>query len=86
MSNVEAAVSGIGSTSIINERVQMELEALLDEYEEQKIQHERQKRESLKVLQTQHLETKKQMQEQAMKDLDLLRTVIQKSTQQKDRE
>ena len=58
----------------------MELEALLDEYEEQKIQHERQKRESLKTMQTSHLEAKKQIQEQALKDLDLLRTVIQKST------
>ena len=76
ISNVEAAASGIGSTSIINERVQIELEALLDEYEEQKIQHERQKRESLKLMQTSHLETKKNIQEQALKDLDLLRTVI----------
>ncbi len=76
ISNVEAAVSGIGSTSIINERVQIELEALLDEYEEQKIHHERQKRESLKTIQTTHLEAKKQIQEQALKDLDLLRTVI----------
>ncbi len=39
-----------GSTSIINERVQIELEAIMDDYEEKKIMHERTRRDDLKRL------------------------------------
>ena len=60
----------------------MELEVLLDEYEEKKIAHERQKREAFKTLQSQHLEAKKQVQENAMKELEVLRTVLTKSSSQ----
>lgn len=44
-------MSGLdASTSVINERVQIELEQVMEEYDEQKIVHERQKREELKKL------------------------------------
>jgi len=44
-------MSGLdASTSVINERVQIELEQVMDEYDEKKIVHERQKREELKKL------------------------------------
>ncbi len=45
-----SAAEAVGSTSIINERVQIEVEALLDEYEDRKIAHERTKREELKKM------------------------------------
>lgn len=38
------------SSSHINERVQMELEQLMDDFEDEKILHERQKRDELKKL------------------------------------
>lgn len=38
------------STSVINERVQIELELIMDDFEEQKIMHERNKRDELKKL------------------------------------
>jgi len=42
-------ISGLdASTSLINERVQIELENMLDEFEEKKIQHERTRRDELK--------------------------------------
>jgi hypothetical protein len=44
-------MSGLdNSTSMINERVQIELENLMDDMEEQKIQHERLKRDELKIM------------------------------------
>jgi hypothetical protein len=38
------------NTSTINERVQIELEQLMDEYEDQKIVHERKRRDELKKM------------------------------------
>lgn len=44
-------MSGLdASTSVVNERVQFELEQLLDDHEERKIQHERSRRDELKKL------------------------------------
>jgi hypothetical protein len=55
-------ISGMdASTSIINERVQIELENLLDEFEEKKIMHERGKRDELKRLESERYEEKKRI-------------------------
>lgn len=59
-------MSGNGlETSVINERVQIELEHLLDECEERKIQHERTRREEIRRLEQERVEEKRKIQDSA---------------------
>lgn len=63
-------MSGIDSSAVINERVQLELEKIMDEGEEQKIQHERKRREELKKLETENQESKKKIEKEAKEHVD----------------
>lgn len=73
-------ISGLdGSTSIINERVQIELEQILDDYEELKIQHERTKREEFKVLEADRLNEKRKLKELAERDVEIIRRQMERS-------
>ena len=79
-------ISGLdASTSVINERVQIELENMLDEYEEKKIQHERARRDELKKLEQIAAAEKKKLQDDAKKEVDLTKSQMER-TQQKDRD
>ena len=76
-------MSGLdASTSVVNERVQLELEQLMDEYEEKKILHERQKREELKKLEQERNSLKNSIQEQAKKEVEELKKVSRKAKSQ----
>ncbi len=63
--------------SIINERVQIEVEALLDDYEEKKIAHERQRREEIKRMQDETKGEKTKLKEAAMRELESLKKTLQ---------
>lgn len=80
-----SAAEAVGSTSIINERVQIEVEALLDEYEDRKIAHERTKREELKKMDQERNAEKKRLREAAETQLEEVRKTLSK-TSMKDRE
>ncbi len=67
----------LGGGSIINERVQIEVEALLDEYEEKKIAHERVRREEIKRMQDEIKTEKAKLKEKAMKDVENLKKTLQ---------
>ena len=59
-------ISGIdNSTSMVNERVQIELEQLMDEQEEEKINYERKKREEFKIYDIDKQEQIKQLKSKA---------------------
>lgn len=67
-------MSGLdASMSVVNERVQLELEQILDDYEEKKIQHERTRRDELKKLEQEKQKTMKDIEEKAKKDLEKLK-------------
>ena len=66
----------LGGGSIINERVQIEVEALLDEYEEKKIAHERVRREEIKRMQDEIKTEKAKLKEKAMKDVENLKKTL----------
>ncbi|CDW91648.1 ww domain containing protein [Stylonychia lemnae] len=61
------------STSIINEKVQIELEQIMDDYEEKKIQHERKKREELKKLDSDKASSKQKIVDEAKMEVDVLK-------------
>ena len=63
--------------SIINERVQIEVEALLDDYEEKKIGHERQRREEIKRMQDETKGEKNKLKEAAIRELESLKKTLQ---------
>ena len=67
----------LGGGSIINERVQIEVESLLDEYEEKKIAHERVRREEIKRMQDEIKNEKAKLKEKAMKDVENLKKTLQ---------
>jgi hypothetical protein len=64
---LEANTSSVipGSTSIVNERVQMELEVLLDEFEEKKIEYGTQRREEIKRMEAEKAAEKKKIETSA---------------------
>jgi hypothetical protein len=66
--------------SIINERVQIEVEALLDDYEEKKIAHERLRREEIKRMQDETKGEKAKLKEAAMRELESLKKTLQQSS------
>ena len=74
--------------SIINERVQIEVEALLDEYEEKKIAHERIRREEIKRMQEEVKAEKARLKENAVKNVETLKKTLQQTSSNngKDRE
>lgn len=73
-------ISGMdASTSVINERVQIELEAMMEEYEEKKIMHERGRRDELKRMEQERAQEKKRLQETAQKDLEGVRTALERT-------
>ncbi len=79
-------ISGLdASTSLVNERVQIELENMLDEFEEKKIQHERTRRDELKKFEQGHAKEKKRIQEEAQKDVEYIKAQLEKNSS-KDKE
>ena len=79
-------MSGLdASTSVVNDRVQFELEQLLVDHEEKKIQHERFKREELKKLDKQKALEKKKLEERTKEDIEELKRKL-KSSSMKDKE
>ena len=81
---MQAADTSMGG-SIINERVQIEIEAILDEYEEKKIAHERQRREEIKRMQDETRNEKAKLKDSAMRDIEKLKKTLQESSM-KDRD
>ena len=73
---LQAAETSLGG-SIINERVQIEVEALLDDYEEKKIAHERTRREEIKKMQEEVKAEKLKLKESAMKDVENIKRTLQ---------
>jgi len=73
---LQAAETSLGG-SIINERVQIEVEALLDDYEEKKIAHERTRREEIKKMQEEVKADKLKLKESAMKDVENIKRTLQ---------
>ena len=71
-----AAETSMGG-SIINERVQIEVEALLDDYEEKKIAHERLRREEIKRMLDETKGEKAKLKEAAMRELESLKKTLQ---------
>ena len=65
------------SASAVDQLVQFEMENLQDDYEEQKIQHERLKREELKNLEQDKRNMKLKLQTDAERDLDELRNRLE---------
>ena len=76
---LQAAETSLGG-SIINERVQIEVEALLDDYEEKKIAHERTKREEIKKMLEEIKAEKLKLKEAAMKEVDNIKKTLQQSS------
>jgi hypothetical protein len=62
---LEANVIPGGSTSIVNERVQMELEVLLEEFEEKKIEYGTQRREEIKRMEAEKAAEKRKIEASA---------------------
>ena len=69
------------SASAVDQLVQFEIENIADEFEEQKIQHERLKREDLKNLEQDKRNMKLKLQTDAERDLDDLRTRLEMDRQ-----
>jgi hypothetical protein len=65
------------SASAVDQLVQIELDNIADEIEEQKIQHERVKREELKNLEQDKRNMKLKLQTDAEKDLDARRNKLE---------
>lgn len=65
------------SASAVDQLVQFEMENLQDDFEEQKIQHERLKREELKNLEQDKRNMKLKLQTDAERDLDELRNRLE---------
>lgn len=65
------------SASAVDQLVQIELDNLAEEFEEQKIQHERIKREELKNMEQDKRNMKLKLQTDAERDLDVLRNRLE---------
>ena len=76
---LQAAETSLGG-SIINERVQIEVDALLDDYEEKKIAHERTRREEIKKMQEEVKAETLKVKEAAMKEVDSIKKTLQQSS------
>jgi hypothetical protein len=76
---LQAAETTLGG-SVINERVQIEVEALLEEYEEKKIAHERTRREEIKKLQEETKTEKARLKEAALRDVENLQKTLQQAS------
>jgi F0F1-type ATP synthase membrane subunit b/b' len=77
---MQAAADTSMGGSIINERVQIEIEALLDDYEEKKIAHERLRREEIKRMQDETKGEKGKIKEAAMKEVENIKKTLHQSS------